>query len=279
MAEMVASGPDTPTGARRTADLSTSCWSRSSPPAVTSGRSKRALEAMDFAPEGDGWRWRGRIENRVVKIEFLGDLDDQPAEALVTPSGCREPRAVNLRATGNVEHDHREIALDGPDGPVRVRIAALAGYLLSKAAAARSRGAEKDYYDVVYVLLHNHAGGPAAAAAVINASKLQTALAGMASTLIELRERFTNDRATGPRAFAQESLRSLPTLTPGCLRPTPPQPSTSSSTRSGRDRRHARWRAGLRSRMQAPGASSLRPGSDLGGDGRCGSGRSATMPL
>ena len=46
--------------------------------------------------------------------------------------------------------------------------------------------------------------------AVINASKLQTALAGMASTLIELRERFRNDRATGPRAFAQESLKVTP---------------------------------------------------------------------
>src|SRR5215211_5114636 len=165
---------------------------------------------MDFAPEDDGWRWRGRIDDRVVKIEFLCDLDDQPAEAIVTPSGCRELRAVNLRGTGNVEHDHREITLDGPDGPVRVRIAALAGYLLAKAAAARSRGADKDYYDLAYVLLHNHAGGPAAAAAVINASKLQTALAGMASTLIELRERFRNDRASGPHAFAQESLKVTP---------------------------------------------------------------------
>ncbi len=83
---------------------------------------------------------------------------------------CSQLRAVNLRGTGNVEHDHREITLEGPHGPVRVRIAALAGYLLSKAAAARTRGADKDYYDLAYVLLHNHAGGPAAAAAVVNAS-------------------------------------------------------------------------------------------------------------
>jgi hypothetical protein len=32
----------------------------------------------------------------------------------------------------------------------------------------------------------------------------------MASTLIELRERFRNDRAIGPRAFAQESLKVTP---------------------------------------------------------------------
>lgn len=181
---------------------------------LTAGRDlgpiEDALVAMEFSPEGDGWRWRGRVEGRLVKIEFLCDLDDQPAEAIVTPAGCNRLRAVNLRGTGNVERDHREITLDGPDGPVRVRIAALAGYLLSKAAAARTRGADKDYYDLAYVLLHNHAGGPAAAAAVVNASKLQPALAGMSTTFIEVRERFRNDRAHGPRAFAQESLKVTP---------------------------------------------------------------------
>lgn len=181
---------------------------------LTAGRDlgpiERALEAMVFAPESDGWRWRGRVDGRVVKIEFLCDLDDEPAEAIVTPHGCSELRAVNLRGTGNVEHDHREITLEGPDGPVRVRFAGLAGYLLAKAAAARSRGADKDYYDLAYVLLHNHAGGPAAAAAVINASRLRAALAGMSSTFIELRERFRNDRAVGPRAFAQESAKVTP---------------------------------------------------------------------
>lgn len=181
---------------------------------LTAGRDlgpiEDALITMEFSPEGDGWRWRGRIENRLVKIEFLCDLDDQPAEAIVTPTGCRQLRAVNLRGTGNVEHDHREITLDGPHGPVRVRIAALAGYLLSKSAAARTRGADKDYYDLAYVLLHNHAGGPAAAAAAVNTSKLQPALGGMSTTFIELRERFRDDRAHGPQAFARESLKVTP---------------------------------------------------------------------
>jgi len=181
---------------------------------LTAGRDlgpiERALEAMEFSPEGDGWRWLGRVDGRLVKIEFLCDLDDQPAEAIVTPAGCSRLRAVNLRGTGNVEHDHREITLDGPDGPVRVRIAALAGYLLSKAAAARTRGADKDYYDLAYVLLHNHAGGPAAAAAVVNASKLKPALPGMSTTFLELRERFRTDRAQGPQAYAQESLKVTP---------------------------------------------------------------------
>jgi hypothetical protein len=169
-----------------------------------------ALRAMDLAPEGDGWRWRGRVEGRVVKIEFLCDLDDQPAEAIVTPAGCTALRAVNLRGTGSVELDNREMTFDGPDGKVSVRFAALGGYLLSKIAAARTRGADKDYYDLAYVLLHNHAGGPSVAAQTINASPLQPKLAEMRSTFIELRERFRNDRAHGSQVYAAEALKVTP---------------------------------------------------------------------
>ena len=65
-------------------------------------------------------------------------------------------------------------------------------------------------YDLAYVLLHNDAGGPTAAAAVINASTLREALPGMATTFAELSERFRDDRAQGPRAYAQESLKVTP---------------------------------------------------------------------
>jgi hypothetical protein len=42
------------------------------------GPIENALEAMQFGPHAEGWRWSGRIEDRLVKIEFLCDLDDQP---------------------------------------------------------------------------------------------------------------------------------------------------------------------------------------------------------
>ena len=165
---------------------------------------------MDFTPDGDGWRWRGAVDGRFVKIEFLCDLGDQPAESIVTPKGCSALKAVNLRGTGNVEQDYRDMTLRGPDGDVHVRYAGLAGYLLSKAAAARTRGADKDYYDLAYVLLHNDAGGPTAAATMINASTLREVLPGMATTFAELSERFRDDRAHGPRAYAQESRKVTP---------------------------------------------------------------------
>lgn len=173
-------------------------------------RIEAALKAMEFSPVGDGWRWRGLVDGRLVKIEFLCDLDDQPAEAIVTPAGCTELRAVNLRGTGSVELDHREVTLTGPEGPVRVRFAGLAGYLLSKIAAARTRGADKDYYDLAYVLLHNDEGGPVEAARVVIASPVAARLPGMRSTFLEVRERFRTDRAIGSQAYAQEALKVTP---------------------------------------------------------------------
>ncbi len=153
------------------------------------GPIENALEAMQFRPHADGWRWSGQIEDRLVKIEFLCDLEDQPAEALVRPAGCSRLRAVNFRGTRYVERDTTSTYSTSPRAicPFDRRTA---GYLLSKAASVRTRGADKDYYDFAYVLLHNNAGGPVAAANAIKASPLADALPGMGSTFVELRERF-----------------------------------------------------------------------------------------
>lgn len=174
------------------------------------GPIEAALEAMAFSPDADGWRWSGLVEDRLVRIEFLCDLDDQPAEAMVRPAGCDRLRAVNLRGTGHVERDHREYTLQLPDGDVRVRFAGLGGYLLAKSVSARVRGADKDYYDLAYVLLHNDAGGPRQAAAVINEGVLADSLPAMRSTFAELRERFRDDRAPGAQAYSREARKVTP---------------------------------------------------------------------
>ena len=46
-----------------------------------------------------------------------------------------------------------------------MNVSGLAGFLLAKAAAAHSR--RQDWYDVAFVLLHNDAGGPSAAAELV----------------------------------------------------------------------------------------------------------------
>ncbi len=169
------------------------------------GRIEMALETMQFTPQVDGWRWSGRIEDRIVKIEFLCDLDDQPAEAIVSPVGCSRLRAVNLRGTGYVERDHHEYILHVPEGNLRVQIAGLAGYLLSKSVAVRTRGADKDYYDLAYVLLHNDAGGPTEAANIVKASPLADALPSLSSTFTveDVRDRV----AAHPCALGMSSYR------------------------------------------------------------------------
>ena len=174
------------------------------------GAIEAGLEAMAFTPQTEGWRWSGLIDDHIVKIEFLCDLEDQPAEAVIRPVGCSKLRAVNLRGTGYVERDCREYILNVPEGNPHVQIAGLAGYLLSKSAAARTRGADKDYYDLAYVLLHNSAGGPVEAADIVKAGPLADAVPGLSSTFVEIRERFRSDRAHGARAYAREALKVTP---------------------------------------------------------------------
>jgi hypothetical protein len=41
------------------------------------------------------------------------------------------------------------------------KYAGLEGYLMAKACAVRHRGLDRDFYDLVFVLLYNRAGGPA----------------------------------------------------------------------------------------------------------------------
>ncbi len=187
------------------------------------GSLEAALHAIDFRPEGFAWRWRGKIEGKPVKIEFLCDLPDRQEEEDIELMGCEELFAVNLRGTGFVAEDwhwhtlHRSKP-DGGDGEVKVRFAGLRGYLLSKVVSCRSRGLPKDYYDLAYVLLHNRAGGPVQAAREILESRLAENLGGLRSTLVEVSERFRAPINIGPESYALEYLRADATADERSLR-------------------------------------------------------------
>jgi hypothetical protein len=176
-----------------------------------------ALLRLEFEPSPlDPWRWRGDVSGRGVKVEFLCDLGTQPDTACVPVPGCAVLEAKNLHGTGYVAHDCSTVLLrsrddDGRETSAQARFARLGGYLLSKCVAARSRGENKDYYDLIYVLLHNRAGGPAEAAAEVIASGFGEAVAGeLHSTLIEVRERFRSPTQVGPSGFAAQSLQVHP---------------------------------------------------------------------
>lgn len=181
-------------------------------PDANLGGVERALERLGFESDAneDGWRWRGPVDGVPVKLEFLCDLPDYREGEVIRPGGCRTLSAQNLRGTGYVARDFEweELSgklVDGAVGTVRVRFAGLEGYLLSKCAAARARGAVKDYYDLVYVLQHNRAGGPEQAGQRLLDGEFADELGRLRSTFLEVRERFVKTGDSGPIGYAEQA--------------------------------------------------------------------------
>ena len=169
-----------------------------------------ALLALGFAATkaDGGWRWHSRVDGRRMVMEFLCDTDVREFEVVRLPA-CAYLGALNLRGTGFVRSDWswQQVTSDLPDlgrTTVDVRFAGLAGYLLSKCVAVRTRSAEKDHYDLPYVLIYNKEGGPAAAAEYLRASPLSSSIGSLRSTLIEVRERYATVTRRGPADYAEQ---------------------------------------------------------------------------
>ena len=174
-----------------------------------------ALRAASFAPDGrrtGGWRWRGDIDGTLVKVELLGERPDAANESVTTaPSGALG--VLNLRGTGFVARDHEGRMLrgrlsDGTQVSVEAHFAGLQGFLLAKMFAARARGLDRDFYDLVYVLLHNRLGGPAEAARAIRAGTFRNDLPSLLMTLREIGERFRDGSDAGATGYAREAAQT-----------------------------------------------------------------------
>ena len=113
------------------------------------------------------WLWDDNGARAVVKFEFLSDLDTAPGGATIESDNCDSLGAINLRGTGFASKDWSRRTLRSNIGGTRyaveLRVAELSGFLLAKASAARERRAQKDWYDIAFVLLHNNLGGATAA--------------------------------------------------------------------------------------------------------------------
>lgn len=179
---------------------------------VNATRLEAALRSAGFVPDVERvWRWQDRTApGLVVKAEFLADLDDVPNQTTVTFDGCDHLGAVNLRGTRFATRDWQlhQLAAPTPAGDIHVelRVAGLAGYLLSKTHAAHRRRAAKDWYDLAYVLIHNDAGGPRdAAGAVID--RFADDITGETRTALDdLAGNFSTSDAQGPHAYAETML-------------------------------------------------------------------------
>ncbi|MHB1538131.1 MAG: hypothetical protein ACYCUM_12825 [Solirubrobacteraceae bacterium] len=184
-----------------------------------------ALQRLQFEPDpaADGWRWHGPVDGVEVELEFLCDLPDHREHEAIRPPGCSKLAAANLRGTGYVAHDFAWEQLtgtltDGTEVRVNVRFAGLEGYLLSKCVVARTRAAAKDYYDLVYVLMNNRAGGPEQAARALLDGELATELRVLRSTFLEIGARFTSTTDAGPLAYTEQAIEVEPDANEALLR-------------------------------------------------------------
>ncbi len=192
---------------------------------VNTKRLETALKNAEFVPDTERrWRWRtvGSAAGTVVKFELLADLDDQPTEATVLFNDCDELGAVNLRGTGcasmDIETRQMSARIGGVDHVVEVNVAGLAGFLLAKCAAARARRLPKDWYDMAFVLLHNDAGGPEAAAGAVLDRFGSQASGAARSALDDLLANFADHLSQGPEAYAEQMLFDHPELDAAELR-------------------------------------------------------------
>jgi hypothetical protein len=185
-------------------DLEIACGS------ANTKRLERALRNAEFEPEGKCvWRWRaeGPSAAAIVRFELLADLDSAPAGASVQFDGCDSLGAANLRGTGFASQDltTRELKarVGGVEHVAEVYVTGLAGFLLAKCAAAHSRRKSKDWYDIAFVLLHNDAGGPEAAAQAV-LDRFGKKLGRVRTALDDLAANFADPEVKGPRAYAQQ---------------------------------------------------------------------------
>jgi hypothetical protein len=123
--------------------------------------------------------------------------------------------AANLRGTGYATRDVEVRTLTarirGDQRPVDVNATGLAGFLLAKCAAAKSRRQPKDWYDIAFVLQHNDNGGPEAAARAV-LEKFGVEARTFRTALDDLLANFADRDAQGPQAYARQMLIDHPEL-------------------------------------------------------------------
>lgn len=95
---------------------------------------------------------------------------------------------------------------------VEINVSGLAGFLLTKTAAAYSRRTLKDWYDLAFVLLHNDQGGPAAAAAAVRERFGDELVGSIRTALDDLAANFESPSTQGPGAYATQMVVDHPEL-------------------------------------------------------------------
>lgn len=185
---------------------------------VHTKRLEQALIKAQFVPTNERiWQWvtdNPSTVKTVVKFEMLADLESVVAGETLKFDGCDQLGAVNLRGTRFAIRDivERELQSSIGDVPyaVKISVTGLAGFLLAKTAAAYSRSKPKDWYDVAFVLLHNDAGGPKAAALEVRRIFGKELVGAIRTALDELFANFQSTNNQGPQAYVTQMLIDHP---------------------------------------------------------------------
>lgn len=186
-------------------------------------RLEAALDAAGFSPSDgtNGWRWETEVDAAIIRIEFLCELDDR-REGVAEIPGCERLRLSNLRGTGYVSEDWQwvdlQLASEEDHDALSVRFAGLEGFVMSKAHVAWRRGAPKDYYDLVYVLIYSPAGDPADVGDVLAAGRFGERIDLTAGPWPELRARFQSAHDIGAASYSEQAVQADPSLDPAVAR-------------------------------------------------------------
>jgi hypothetical protein len=186
---------------------------------VNAVRLEHALRNAEFEPDAQRiWRWKHESDGiaTVVKFELLADTGNVETGATLAFAECAALGAVNLPGTGFAARDVEVHTLTARVGDltrrVEINVAGLSGFLLAKTAAAFSRRKTKDWYDIAFVLLHNDAGGPEAAAQAVR-DRFGDQLVGTTRTALrDLLANFADVHAQGPRAYAEQMCLDHPEM-------------------------------------------------------------------
>lgn len=168
------------------------------------------LDTSGFTQAEPSFRWERKVDGIKVAVEFLCETESVEQGRIFRPKGehtgsklgAFNVRGAQLAALDFIEHEIEGERLDGGGASrVTLRVANVLPYVVLKINAFQDRHANKDAYDLVFVLL-NYGDGAREAGAVAARSPVARS-PQVAAAMVLLAERFETVSHDGPSAYAQ----------------------------------------------------------------------------
>lgn len=167
------------------------------------------LKGAGFRQGPSDFQWRRRVDEHAVLVELLCETDQVGEGRIFKPKGDYGSRlgALNVAGAELASKDFLSVEVEaerldgGGRSKVAVRVANLLPLVVLKIESFQDRHANKDAYDLIFIL-RNWLSGPRAAGE--EAAKSAVAAKGVVSSALGLlAERFADPEQDGPNAYAQ----------------------------------------------------------------------------